>query len=66
MKYGKNQHIEEIDSKHIIFDCEMQNKDMILSFVLSLGKNATVLEPEWLINNVKNALEKMMENYEGN
>ncbi len=64
--YGKNQHIEEIDNKNLIFDCDMQNKDMILSFVLSLGKNATVLEPEWLINNVKNALEKMMENYEGN
>ena len=62
--YGKNQKIEEIDSKKLIFDCDMQNKDMILSFVLSLGKNCKVLEPDWLVENVKNALWKMMENYE--
>ena len=62
--YGKNQHIEEIDSKHIIFDCEMQNKDMILTFVLSLGSNCKVLEPEWLLENTKKALWDMMERYE--
>ena len=61
---GKNQKIEEIDSKKLNFDCDMQNKDMILSFVLSLGKNCKVLEPDWLVENVKNALWKMMENYE--
>ena len=62
--YGKNQKIEEIDNKNIIFDCDMQNKDMILSFVLSLGKNCKVLEPDWLKENVKEALWKMMEYYE--
>ena len=62
--YGKNQHIEEIDSKNIIFDCDMQNKDMILSFVLSLGKNCEVLGPDWLKNNVKDVIWKMMEYYE--
>ena len=62
--YGKNQSIEEIDSKNIIFDCDMQNKDMILSFVLSLGKNCKVIEPDWLKENVKNAIWKMMEYYE--
>lgn len=62
--YGKSQKIKEIDSKNIIFECDMQNKDMILSFVLSLGKNCEVLEPDWLIENVKSSLWKMMEYYE--
>ncbi len=62
--YGKNQHIEEIDNKNLIFDCDMQNKDMILSFVLSLGKNCKVLEPDWLKDNVKDVIWKMMEYYE--
>ena len=62
--YGKTQHIEEIDSKHIIFDCDMQNKDMILTFVLSLGSNCKVLEPDWLLDNTKKALWEMMERYE--
>lgn len=62
--YGKNQVIEEIDNKHIIFKCDMQNKDMILSFVLSLGTNCKVLSPDWLRDNVKDTVWKMMEYYE--
>ena len=62
--FGKNQQIEEIDSKHILFKCDMQSKDMILAFVLSLGKNCKVLEPSWLYDSVKDTLRKMIENYE--
>lgn len=62
--YGKNQEIEEIDNKHIIFKCDMQNKDMILSFVLSLGTNCKVLSPDWLKDNIRDSLWKMMEYYE--
>ena len=62
--YGKNQHVEELSSDHVIFTCDMQNQDMILSFVLSLGKNCKVLEPEWLKENVKKSLWESIENYE--
>lgn len=62
--YGKNQKIEEIDEKHLIFSAEMQNQDMILSFVLSLGTKCKVLEPEWLKERVQDALFKGLEMYE--
>ena len=62
--YGKNQKIEEIDEKHLIFSAEMQNQDMILSFVLSLGTKCKVLEPDWLKERVQDALFKGLEMYE--
>ena len=62
--FGKNQKLEIIDKNHLIFKCDMQSKEMITSFVLSLGKNCKIIEPEWLLNNVRENLEKMIENYE--
>lgn len=46
--YGKNQQITKIDDKTTILECDMQNKRQILTFVLSFGSKAKVLEPEWL------------------
>ena len=51
--YGKKQVVKEIDESHTLFEAEMQNKDMIASFVMSFGKNCKVLEPEWLKEKVK-------------
>lgn len=62
--YGKNQAIDVIDANHIKFSCDMQNKSLILSFVLSLGNKCKVISPEWLIDDVKNSLWSMMEKYE--
>lgn len=62
--YGKNQEVEVIDNNHIKFSCDMQNKSLILSFVLSLGNKCKVISPEWLIDDVKNSLWSMMEIYE--
>lgn len=46
--YGKNQKIEVIDEHYVKFSCEMQNKNMILSFIMSFGAKCKVLSPEWL------------------
>lgn len=40
----------------------MQNKNMILSFVLSFGSKCKVLEPEWLILAVNDEAKKILNN----
>ena len=61
--YGRNQEIEVIDDKTCILNCDMQNKKMILSFVLSFGMNCKVLSPDWLKDMVSNELKNTLENY---
>lgn len=61
--YGKNQKVEEIDSHYIHLSCDMQNKNMILSFVLSFGSKCKVLEPEWLRDMVNDELNKILDLY---
>lgn len=62
--YGKNQRVEVIDSSHVKFSCDMQNKSLILSFILSLGNRCKVISPDWLIEDLKNSLWSTMEKYE--
>lgn len=62
--YGKNQSIEEIDSHRIRFSCDMQNKNMILSFVLSFGSKCRVISPEWLKELVLEELSKTFDLYD--
>lgn len=61
--YGKNQHIEDIDDKTIKFSCDMQNKAMILTFVLSFGANCKVLAPDWLKEDVIKELDNISSLY---
>ncbi len=61
--YGKNQEIEVIDDNTLKLSCDMQNKDMILSFVMSFGAKCKVLAPDWLKEDISNELLKMMDYY---
>lgn len=61
--YGKNQKIEVIDEHYIRFSCEMQNKNMILSFVLSFASKCRVLAPDWLKEAVQEELMKTFSLY---
>ena len=61
--YGKYQKIEQIDEHKSILDCQMQNKDMIKSFILGFGKKAKVLEPKWLVDELKEELNVINEYY---
>lgn len=61
--YGKNQAIEDIDDNTIKFSCDMQNKDMILTFVLSFGANCKVIEPQWLEDKVKEEIKNISRLY---
>ena len=62
--YGKNQKITIIDNNKAILEVELQNKSSILAFILAFGNNAKVLEPDWLIEDVKEMLFKALERYE--
>ncbi len=59
--YGKNQVIDEIDDNTIKLSCDMQNKDMIKSFVMSFGSKIKILEPLWLKEEIKEELIKSFE-----
>ncbi len=61
--YGKNQKIEKIDDHKSILECSMQNKEMIKSFILSFGKKAKVISPDWLIEEINDEIKIMNENY---
>ena len=62
--YGKNQTVEAVDQNTSILSVEMQNKEDILVFALGFGANCEVLEPEWLRNDVKSSIVKLLENYD--
>lgn len=62
--YGKDQKIETIDEHTTILSCKMQNKDNILVFVLGLGANCEVLEPEWLKEKLYKTIKRMGLPYE--
>lgn len=60
--YGKNQQITKVDDNTTILECDMQNKRQILTFVLSFGSKAKVIEPEWLIEDVRKEALGILEN----
>lgn len=64
--YGKNQIIEELPDGSVILSCEMQNKDRIESFALSLGKYCEIMEPDWLKKTVVDFCVKIVKDSELN
>ncbi len=62
--YGKNQRVEIVDNHTTILKCQMQNKDIIKSFVLGFGSKCRVLYPEWLKEAVKEEINSIKGIYE--
>lgn len=62
--YGKNQKLTKIDEHKTIFECSMQNKQMIKSFVLGFGRKAKVLSPDWLKEMIEEEILSMIEGVE--
>lgn len=58
--YGKNQKITKVDDHKTILECSMQNKQIILSFVLGFGSKAKVLEPTWLRDSIALEAKKIL------
>ncbi|HIT50086.1 MAG TPA: WYL domain-containing protein [Candidatus Pelethenecus faecipullorum] len=62
--YGKNQLVTPLDEHHSILECMMQNKKMIVSFVLSFGDQVQVLEPQWLKEEILRSAETIIKKYQ--
>ena len=62
--YGKNQTIEELEDGSIKVNLDMQNDNTMVSFALSCGDEATFLEPQWLIDKIKEKAESIKQKYE--
>ena len=61
--YGKEQTIKENEDQTIEFSCKMQNEDEILSFVLGIGRDCTVIEPLWLKEKLVKEAKAILEKY---
>ena len=61
--YGKNQVIESIDEYSTKVSVDMQNKENIRVFILGFGKNITLLEPQWLIEDLLDTSKHILELY---
>lgn len=59
--YGKNQIVTPIDENSTKVSVDMQNQESIRVFVLGFGENITVLEPDWLKNDLV-TIAKIIEN----
>lgn len=62
--YGKNQVIEELGDGTYRVSLDMQNDNTLVSFVLSCGSEAKLLEPQWLVDKVKEEINSIRKNYE--
>jgi predicted DNA-binding transcriptional regulator YafY len=61
--HGKEQTIEEIDDTATVLSVKMQNRGDIVKFVLGFGEYCEVLEPDWLKQDLLEALDKIKEKY---
>ena len=61
--YGKNQVVEELGDDKVKVCLEMQNKELIISYILSCGTDVEVLEPQWLKQEIINKIEQIINFY---
>lgn len=61
--YGKNQVVTDLEDGSVKVEMDMQNDNTMVSFVLSCGDEAKVLEPQWLIDKVKEKVDLIREKY---
>lgn len=62
--YGKNQVVEPLDEKSTKVSVDMQNKENIRVFILGFGENVTVLQPDWLKQDIKEQAQKIIDKYQ--
>ncbi len=60
---ASNQNITDLANGDIILDLVMAGEEEILSWILSMGSSAEVLEPEAFAQKVKGEIKKMLKNY---
>src|SRR5699024_3736117 len=63
-QYSLNQDIAEIDENNIIFEASLKGYEEVKTWVLGMGSNAEVIEPERLKEDVKEEIGKLKEMYQ--
>ena len=58
--YGLNQVITQIDSDTTILECDMHYRYNTIKFILGLGKDCEVIEPQWLKKEIRDIVVKML------
>lgn len=61
--YGEDQIITPIDDDTVLFEVTMQGDISIKQFVLNLGADCEVLEPQWLKDEILQEAEKIINQY---
>lgn len=61
--YGKNQVVTDQEDGSVKVEMDMQNDNTMVSFALSCGAEATFLEPQWLIDKIKEQAKQINEKY---
>ena len=61
--YGKEQVVQILPDKTTILSCKMQNKQDVVKFVLGFGENCTILEPQWLKEEILKVIENIKSFY---
>ncbi len=61
--YGKNQKVEENDDDTVTVTLDMQNEDQVVYFILGWGEDVTLLEPQSIIDKVKNIASEIAKKY---
>ncbi|WP_197073309.1 helix-turn-helix transcriptional regulator [Marinitoga sp. 1155] len=60
------QKVEKLKNGDIIYDIEVSGYKEIIFWVLSWGKNAEILKPEWIRDKIKSEIENMYKKYKQN
>lgn len=62
-QWSEDQDIEELEDRSVILRAVMGSYDECVSWVLGFGAGARVLEPDWLVKEVKKALRNALKGY---
>lgn len=62
--YGKNQQVTAVDRDTTILECDMEYRYNTVQFVLGLGVDCEIVEPDWLKNEVLEIVTRMKEQLE--
>lgn len=64
-KWSKKQWIEDLPNNEIMLHTEARNEKECISWVLSFGDSAELLEPPWMREKIRDQLSKMLSMYSG-
>ncbi len=62
--WGEHQHITEQHDGSILFRAEMNGKESVKKWIFGMGVNVEVIHPQWLRDELKETMQKIVEKYD--